>query len=209
MEGRNTGLGGDPGDVRALHAAAGHQVDTPRRLPVQLCQKRRAEGGVGRLPRGQDRPAAKGNGVLQRPERVVRHVERAVERDLHLPCAGHHAAHLRKVQLAVRRERADDDAVRAEVAEGRDLLAHLLQLRLGIEKIAEARADEHINGHAAAALHLPEQGMRRCRAADDQMGAQLQPVRTGAACRHGRGIGIHTCLDQGSFHFASSFFSFK
>lgn len=44
----------------------------------------------------------RGNGVLQRPERVARHVERAVERDLHLPCAGHHAAHLRKVQLAVR-----------------------------------------------------------------------------------------------------------
>ena len=56
-------------------------------------------------------------------------------------------------------------------------------------------------------LHLPEQRGRRRRPADDEMRAQLQPVRTAKPRRPAGGVRVCTSFDQGCMHAGSSFVS--
>jgi len=94
-----------------------------------------------------------------------------VERYVQPARAVHHPAHAFQIQIAVRRQRADHDAVRTEVPVHPDLLAHLLQFFLAVKKIAEARADQDVGLDRDIALHLPEQRGRRRRPTDDEMRA--------------------------------------
>ena len=130
-----------------------------------------------------------------------------MQRHVHRTRTVHQPPHFFHIQSAVRRQRADHNAVRAKVAERLNFLAHLLHFRLAVEKISEARADQDVDFNGDIPRDLPEQRRGRRRSADHQMGAQLQPVCAAKISRLTGGIGIHTGFDQGRIHAFSSFVS--
>lgn len=101
------------------------------------------------------------------------------------------------IQGAVRGQGSDDHAVDAQAAEQVDLPAHLVHLGIGIQKVAEAGADENVHRDGAVPQDLLKHGRRGGDAADDQLAAELQTVCAAPAGGQSGGIGIHAAFNQG------------
>lgn len=187
-----------------FYAAARHDIDPVVRFFKKLPQQLRTGQRILLLPGGEDRLTAQTDGVLHGRKRVARHIERAVQRHVHIARAVHQPPHCVQIQIAVRRQRADHNAVRAKLTVRPDLLAHLLQLLFAVKKISEAGTDQDIGLDWDIALHLPEQRRGRRGAADNKMRAQLQTVRAAAIRRPAGGVGIYAGFDQGCVHAGSS-----
>ena len=182
-------------NIPFFHTEASHNIDSSVRSVIQFPQKFHAGQRVLLLSGRENGFAAELNCVLQRPHWVACHVERAVQCHIHPTCAVHHPAHALYVQIAVRRQRADHNAVRAKFAVHPDLLAHLLLFFLAVKKITEARTDQNIRLNRNIALHLPEQCRRRCCSTDDKMRTQFQPVRAAKPRRPAGSVRIHTSFN--------------
>lgn len=105
------------------------------------------------------------------------------------------------VQPAVGQKGAQHHPVRAQGA----ALLHLPQGRLlfrgGEAEIAEAGAQKHVHRNAYLPQHLAHQPQGGGGAADQKVGAQLQPVGAALLGRQGGFQRVHTDLQQ-MFHFA-------
>ena len=130
--------------------------------------------------------------------RVAAHVKRAVQCQANTVCRLPALRKERRIEPAVRLKRADDRAGSAERLQSSNLFELLLLLRLRKEKIAEPRADQYIDRHAEL-RRLPDEIRRRRCAADDQIRAELQPVRAAAHSRLRRPERVDTDFDDRFF----------
>ena len=174
--------------VPALTPAADEEVSPVPHPPEQLSDGLPARPGVGGLTGGEDGIHPQFQGRLQRLKGVPAHIEGPVEGDVNAAGSGDHLPHGRPVQGPVGPQGADDHGVGPLGGKGLDLPAHDRPLRRSVEKVAEPGADQHIDGEAAGLSDGVEQGQRGGGAPDDQVGAELQPVRTAPGRRLG---GLH------------------
>ena len=93
--------------------------------------------------------------------------------------------------LSVRRQDPNDHTVCSQIPEPGDLFFHLGNLLPGVQKVPEPGADEHIHRNCQIPMDLRKQKFRRGGAPNDQVGAQLQPVRPTVLGGPGGFVAVH------------------
>ena len=105
--------------------------------------------------------------------------------------------------IGVQRARRGQHAGHDTVCTGRDqlggALSHLCQLVAVVAKITKTGTQQRPHRQTGLGLDLTQQGRGRGGAADDKVGAQLQPVSAAAFCRQRTGSAVYANF-QGVVH---------
>ena len=91
------------------------------------------------------------------------------------------------IQIPLRGQTSDDEAVGTLRAQFPDLAGHLADLVRGIEKISCPGPHQAADGDVAFLPDLLQQGKIGCQPSDGQCAAQFDPVRTARYGSTGRG----------------------
>ena len=86
------------------------------------------------------------------------------------------------VDAALRIERADDDAVAAERDAGLDVALHRFELEVGVDEVAAARPDQHVDRQAHTVARQGDLRMCRCQAAEFERAAQFDAIGAAFLC---------------------------
>ena len=108
-----------------------------------------------------------------------------------LPGCGIDGAQSIGVQRARRGQHAGHDAVRTGGYQLGGAFGHLCKLVTVVAEIAKAGTEQRPHRQTGLSLDLTQQGRGRGGAADDQVGAQLQPVSATAFCRQRTGGAVY------------------
>lgn len=104
--------------------------------------------------------------VSSAANRVAADIERTVQRHTAAACKRNQFGHTFLIKIALRREHADDNAVRAERGKALHLTAEQLKFAFRIQKIAAARTQQHTNRYGNPFPHHAEQILIRRSTAD-------------------------------------------
>ena len=96
------------------------------------------------------------------------------------------------VQLPLRGQHTGHNAVRTRLHQRGGGLGHLGKLIAVVAEITEPGPQQGAHRQAGLGLDLPHQRKAGCGAADDQVGAQLQPVGPAPLCRKGACDTVYT-----------------
>ena len=108
-----------------------------------------------------------------------------------LPGCGIDGAQSVCVQRSRRGQHTGHDAVGTGSDQFGGALGHLCKLVTVVAEIAKAGTDKCPHRQAGLSLDLTQQGRGRGGAADNQVGAQLQPVSAAAFCRQCAGGAVY------------------
>jgi len=138
---------------------------------------------------------------------IAGNVDAAMQRDGRTAAGVQQRAHGGQIERTLRRQCADDEAIRPGTAQRLDLAAEQLELVAGVQEIPRPRAHQAAHGQVQLGLDLPQQvGVGR-QAAHGQCAAKLQPVRSPLLCGAGGGEAVNADFQQ--LHVRSHPFTFS
>ena len=138
---------------------------------------------------------------------IAGNVDAAMQRDGRTAAGVQQRAHGGQIKRTLRRQCADDEAIRPGTAQRLDLAAEQLELVAGVQEIPRPRAHQAAHGQVQLGLDLPQQvGVGR-QAAHGQCAAKFQPVRSPLLCGAGGGKAVNADFQQ--LHVRSHPFAFS
>ena len=199
MERPGTGLGSKGGNVGSGYACTNQNLHLLPGSFHQLPQQGSALRGACGLSAGQDGGKPQLLCGFQRGKGVAADIKGAVQGAVHgavcffcrLPGCGIDGAQSVCVQRSRRGQHAGHDAVRTGGYQLGGAFGHLCQLVAVVAEIAKAGPQQCPHRQAGLSLDLTQQGRGRSGAADDQVGAQLQPISAAAFCRQCAGGAVY------------------
>ena len=138
---------------------------------------------------------------------IAGNVDAAMQRDGRTAAGVQQRAHGGQIKRTLRRQCADDEAIRPGTAQRLDLAAEQLELVAGVQEIPRPRAHQAAHGQVQLGLDLPQQvGVGR-QAAHGQCAAKFQTVRSPLLCGAGGGKAVNADFQQ--LHVRSHPFAFS
>ena len=194
-----------PGQCRAqLVDDSGVHTGTDQHLgTVQLVPQAQQRGQLGNALAAAPGTAARQHRVDAKRRRsavggaqIAGNVDAAMQRDGRTAAGVQQRAHGGQIKRTLRRQCADDKAVRPGVAQCLDLAAEQLDLVAGVQEIPRPRTHQAAHRQVQLGLDLPQQvGVGR-QAAYGQRTAKFQPVRSPLLCGAGGGKAVNADFQQ-------------
>ena len=199
MERPGTGLGSKGGNVGSGYACTNQNLHLLPGSFHQLPQQGSALRGACGLSAGQDGGKPQLLCGFQCGKGVTTDIKGTVQGAVHgavcffcrLPGGGVDRAQSIGVQCARRGQHTGHDAVGTGGYQLGGALGHLCKLVTVVAEIAKAGTEQRPHRQAGLSLDLTQQGRGRSGAADDKVGAQLQPVSAAAFCRQCAGGAVY------------------
>ena len=178
------------------------------RTVYQRSDQRCTGGGAGGLAAGENGVKSQLAGCFQGSKGVPADIKSPVQGQRHrssgllsgLFCRLTDGGQRSGVQIAFRGQYAGHDAVGACFHQGGGLLGHLVQFIAVVAEIAKPGAQQRPHRQAGLRFDLPHQRQAGGGAANDQVGAQLQPAGSALFGGQGAGCAVYTYFQDRTLH---------